>query len=145
MATTGEAVNSQAIDSEKVFTFPAGIPSFENYTKYIVYHKEENNLSAYWLESCDTPQVTFTLVDPGQYGLCYDLELSDEEMSTLQAEGPEELGVFMILSKKEDGGKESPILNANIAGPVIINTRTRLGLQKVIQRASVNTTIVQQK
>ena len=52
-------------------TFPQEYPEFEKYTKYNIFHKEENDISAYWLESCD-PQVTFTLVDPTVYGLNYD-------------------------------------------------------------------------
>lgn len=102
-------------------------------------------MNAYWLESCDRPEITFTIVDPGQYGLSYDLELTDEERDLLQATGAEELGVFMMLSKKEGNGKTSPVLNANIAGPVIINPRTRLGLQKVIRRAQMNTLIIQKE
>lgn len=136
-------VSNPKIDSEKVLTFPQGIPGFEKYTTYLVYHKEENDLNAYWLESTEKPEITFTIVDPGQYGLSYDLALTDEERDLIQAERAEELGVFMMLSKKEDGGVPSPVLNANISGPVIINLRTRLGLQKVIQRARVSTMIVQ--
>lgn len=143
MAQNGDAVQKPTIDSEKVVTFPRGIPGFEKYTTYLVYHKEENELNAFWLESCDQPEITFTIVDPGQYGLSYDLELSDEERDLLQAEGAEELGIFMMLSKREGSGPASPVLNANIAGPVIINPRTRLGLQKVIQRAKLNTMIIQ--
>jgi flagellar assembly factor FliW len=141
MAKEGVMANSPMIDSEKVLTFPRGIPGFEKYTTYVVYHKEENDLSAYWLESCDKPEVTFTIVDPGQYGLSYALELTDEERELLGAEGAEELGVFMMLSKKEGSGKPSPVLNANIAGPVIINPRTRLGLQKVIHRSRLTAVV----
>ncbi len=143
MMKDGVVVNNPIIDSEKILTFPHGIPGFEKYTTYVVYHKEENDLSAFWLESCDDPSITFTLVDPGQYGLNYELELTDEERDILQAEKAEELGVFMVLSKKENGGKSAPSLNANIAGPIIINPRTQLGLQKVIYRSHLKAVIVQ--
>lgn len=145
MTKDGQVVNNPIIDSDKILTFPLGIPGFEKYTTYVVYHKEENDISAFWLESCEEPKVTFTLVDPGQYGLNYELELTDEERNLLQAEKAEELGIFMVLSKKENGVKSTPGLNANIAGPVIINLRTQLGLQKVIFRSNLKTTIVQEK
>ena len=145
MANDGNAGQHLTIDSEKVVTFLQGIPGFEKYTTYLVYHKEENDLNAYWLESCDEPEITFTIVDPGQYGLSYDLELTDEERDLLQADGAEELGIFMMLSKKQGNGTISPVLNANIAGPVIINPRTRLGLQKLIRRAKLNTMIIQKE
>ncbi len=144
MTNDGSVVNNPKIDSEKILTFPRGIPGFEKYTTYIVYHKEENDISAFWLESCDDPSITFTLVDPGQYGLNYELELTDDERDLLQAEKAEELGIFMVLSKKENSSKSAPILNANIAGPIIINPRTQLGLQKVIYRSRLNAVIIQE-
>ena len=144
MTKDGEIVSNPVIEADKVLTFPRGIPGFEKYTTYIVYHKEENDISAFWLESCDDPSITFTLVDPGQYGLSYELELTDEERNLLQAEKAEELGVFMVLSKKEAGDKSMPIINANIIGPIIINPRTQVGLQKVIFRSRVQATIVQE-
>jgi flagellar assembly factor FliW len=121
------------------------IPGFEKYTTYVGYNKEENDISAFWLESCDDQSITFTLVDPGQYGLNYELELTDEERHLLQAEKAEELGIFMVLSKKENGGKSASALNANIAGPIIINPRTQRGLQKVIYRSHIKTFIVEEK
>ncbi len=62
---------------EKIFTFPQGIPGFEEYTTFRKFHKDDDAVSAYWLESCDSPEVTFTLVDPTEYDLNYDLYLSD--------------------------------------------------------------------
>jgi len=93
-------MNAHLSGQEKVLTFPLGIPGFEKYTTYLVYHKEENDLNVYWMESTVEPTVTFTIVDPGQYGLSYDFELTEEELELLQAKGPEDLGVFMMLSKK---------------------------------------------
>ncbi len=139
----GVAVQSQ-IDPGKILTFPQGIPGFEKYTKYNIFHKEENNISAYWLESCDTPKVTFTLVDPTIYGLNYELDLSEEEQKILGADDPFELAVLMMLSKSEDAEGRRSALNANIAGPIVFNPKTRIGLQKVIVCSPANVNIVQE-
>lgn len=142
MGKNESAGQSRTIEAEKIVTFPQGIPGFEKYTTYRVYNKEENEFQAYWLESCDDPEVTFTIVDPVQYGLGYTLELTDQERDLLQAEGAEELGIFMMLSKKVEG---APVLNANIAGPIVINPRTRRGLQKFIRRSGVTAMISQEE
>ncbi len=139
---TAPSDNTQA-DSEKIFTFPRGIPGFEKYTKYILFHKEEDNNNAYWLESCDTPGVTFTLVEPGQYGLSYELELTEEEQDLLQTEDAKTLGVFLVLSKGGGTDTKTTGLNANITGPIIINAQNRLGLQKVLQKSHLSTLIVE--
>lgn len=142
MKTDGDVKNSPVVGDDKIITFPHGIPGFEKYTTYVVYHKKENGLEAYWLESCDDAALTFTLVAPEQYGLSYELELSDAEFKILAAESVEDLGVFMVLSKKINEHTGGEDLNANIRGPIIINPKTRLGIQKVISRPRVNTTII---
>jgi len=131
------------MSTEKTLTFPRGIPGFEKYTKYILFHKEENNISAYWLESCDAPEVTFTLVDPRQYGLSYELELTEDEQQLLQIDVAENLGVFLILNKTEGTETSASGLNANITGPIIINPESRIGLQKVLQKSYVKAQIVE--
>lgn len=136
------AVQSQ-IDPEKVLTFPQGIPGFETYTRFRLFHKEENDVSAYWLESCDTPSVTFTLVDPTVYGLNYELRLEESEADALGTSDPHDLAVLMMLTKKEQGEDRPDILNANIIGPIVINPKTRVGLQKVIVRSQLNLSIIE--
>jgi len=139
----GAAVQSQ-IDPGKIVTFPQGIPGFEKYTKFNICHKEENDISASWLESCDSPKITFTLVDPTTYGLNSELDLSDEEQKILGNSDPFELAILMMLSKSEDAQDRKSALNANIAGPIVINPKTRIGLQKVIVRSHINLNIVQE-
>jgi len=143
MSQAENSVLPSDVDSGKVITFPLGIPGFETYTKYHIFHKQEKKSSVYWLESVDTPRVTFTLVDPTDYGLNYSLDLSDEEQTTLQADDPKLLAVLLMLSKKGEGGAGNSSLNANIAGPIILNLDKRLGIQKVIVTARMDVNIVQ--
>ncbi len=130
------------IDPEKIFTFPQGIPGFETYTKFIIFHKEENESGVYWFESLDEPTVTFTLVDPALYGLSYEFLLTDEEQKILKIDKPETAAVLLILSKNEDKDSGMFGLHANITGPVIINMANRQGIQKVITRTTANVNIV---
>ena len=143
MAPVDDAAVQAQIDPEKVVTFPQGIPGFETYTRFRLFHKEENDVSAYWLESCDAPTVTFTLVDPTVYGLNYELQLDAEEEKILGTSDPRELAVLMMLSKREQGDGRPDALNANISGPIVVNPKARTGLQKVIVRSQVNVSIVQ--
>lgn len=132
------------MDPGKIITFPQGIPGFETYTKYTIFHKHENKVSIYWLESVQSPKVTFTLVDPTDYGLNYALDLTDEETSMLEAVDPAQLAVLLMLSKKEEGRETTSQLHANIAGPIILNLDKRLGIQKVLASARLDVNIIQQ-
>lgn len=137
MSMQSTVTQQPSIQSEKVFTFPKGIPGFEEYTTFKIFHKDDGKISAYWLESCEAPVVTFTLVDPTFYDLNYDLFLDDSEQEILKAEDPQNIGIFLMLKKKEEKLDEQ--LSANIGGPLIINVQEKLGLQKVLKRRSLTT------
>ena len=137
MSMQSTVTQQPSIQSEKVFTFPKGIPGFEEYTTFKIFHKDDGKISAYWLESCEAPVVTFTLVDPTFYDLNYDLFLDDSEQEILKAEDPQSIGIFLMLKKKEEKLDEQ--LSANIGGPLIINVQEKLGLQKVLKRRSLTT------
>ncbi len=137
MSMQSRVTQQPSIQSEKIFTFPKGIPGFEEYTTFKIFHKDDGKVSAYWLESCKSPVVTFTLVDPTAYDLNYDIFLDDSEQQIIKANNPLDIGVFLILKKEEE--KNSVQLGANIGGPLIINVQEQLGLQKVLKRKNTVT------
>ncbi len=132
MSMQRRVTQQPSIQSEKIFTFPKGIPGFEEYTTFKIFHKDDGKVSAYWLESCETPVVTFTLVDPTAYDLNYDIFLDDMEQEIIEADNPLDIGVFLML--KKESKQTVPQLSANIAGPLVINVEKQLGLQKVLKR-----------
>jgi flagellar assembly factor FliW len=143
MSMQSAVTGQPRIENEKIFTFPQGIPGFEEYTTFKIFHKEDDTVSAYWLESCDSPAVTFTLVDPTEYDLNYDLYLNDSEQALLQATDPMDIGIFLMLVKPEFGDERQPAqLGAHIGGPLVLNVPQQLGLQKVLGRTKVNVNIV---
>ncbi len=143
MSVSTTASPLQDGDSGKIITFPEGIPGFETYTTYTIFHKEEKEIGAYWLESVEEPKVTFTLVDPTDYGLHYTLDLTDGEQALLAADDPRQLAILMMLTKPESPDNGQVALNANIGGPIIINMKNQRGIQKVLHRAHVDVNIVQ--
>lgn len=132
MSMQSRVTQQPSIQSEKIFTFPKGIPGFEEYTTFKIFHKDDGEVSAYWLESCEAPVITFTLVDPTAYDLNYDIFLDDTEQETIKADNPLDIGVFLILKKEEQ--QSTMQLSANIGGPLVINVQKQLGLQKVLKR-----------
>lgn len=143
MSMRSTVTGQPRIDNDKIFTFPQGIPGFEEYTTFKIFHKDDDAVTAYWLQSCDSPAVTFTLVDPTEYDLNYDLYLSDSEQETLQATDPMDIGIFLMLIKPGDDSQlQQTQLGANISGPLVLNVPQQLGLQKVLAKANLNVSIV---
>lgn len=139
MTSAKATASGSVIDPDKVIIFPEGIPGFEKYTRYRVFHKEENDLNVYWLECCDDKSVIFTVIDPIMYGLHYDLDLSEKEQETLQVGDPKALAIFLIISKGETADVG---FNANIGGPIIINVETHLAIQKVLLQSRIVPTVI---
>ena len=137
MSMQSRVTQQPSIQSDKIFTFPKGIPGFEEYTTFKIFHKDDGKVSAFWLESCETPTVTFTLVDPTSYDLNYDIYLDDAEQQIIKADNPLDIGVFLMLKKKEE--KLDDQLSANIGGPLVINVQEQLGMQKILSRQRLNT------
>lgn len=141
MSMRSAVTGQPRIDSEKIFTFPQGIPGFEEYTTFKIFHKQDDTVSAYWLESCESPDVTFTLVDPTDYDLNYELYLNDSEQELIHASDPMDIGIFLMLIKSEDEARQAK-LGAHLGGPLVLNVPQQLGLQKVLGKAKVNLNIV---
>lgn len=124
------------INPETILTFPHGLPGFENCTRYQLLHEEKDGPVVFYMQSLDDPAVTFSVVDPAQFGFNYELSLLDEEVALLQADEPNDLAVVLMVYKPQsaDGQKIELTggVSANINGPLVLNLGKKLGLQKVL-------------
>ena len=78
----------------------------------------------------------FQIVDPTTLGFDYELALNDAENAILQSPAPEDVVVMQVLFRNEEGGKAS--ISPNLRAPLVINTRTRVGIQKVMENLRPN-------
>jgi len=130
------------VDSSQVITFPRGIPGFENSTKWKLFHEidEQGNWVSgvvIYLQSIDDSEVLLPLTDPTLFGFNFDLVLSDSEVAELKLEDPSDVLVLTTLSVKNKApgsGRPTSIVDtyANISAPILINTKSRIGMQKML-------------
>ena len=136
----------QEVDPESILTFPKGMPGFEGSTRYKLFHDDqEQQIVIHWLQSIDEPDVAFALVDPAVFGLNYEFVLSDEEEQLLKMESPDDIAVLLIAYKPQPDADSKANINANINGPVVLNTRARLGMQKVLVGLQADITLKSRK
>ncbi len=128
------------VSPEKVISFPNGLVGFEQSKRYILAHQEGSDQpSSYTLQSLDEPTLAFQIIDPVNLGYNYELALSDAETALLQSPAPEDVAVMQVLFKKEEGDKAS--ITPNLRAPLVINTKARVGLQKVMENMRPNITL----
>ena len=131
---------SVEVSPEKVITFPSGLVGFEQSKRFMLAHQEgEAQPSSYTLQSLDDPTLAFQIVDPVTLGYNYELALTDAETALLQSPAPEDVAVMQVLFKKEEDGKAS--ITPNLRAPLVINTKARVGLQKIMETMRPNITL----
>ena len=117
-----------AVDPDSVFTFPAGIAGFEQCTRFKLFH-EEGKATVFWLQSLDQQDVMFPVVTPETLDIEYQIELSDEDCALIGLADPADAAVAVIVYRDEAQGGQ---IAANTRSPVILNLKTRKGMQKVL-------------
>ena len=128
------------VSPEKVIAFPNGLVGFEQNKRFMLVHEEgKAQPSSYTLQSLDDPALALQIVDPVTLGFNYELALSDAEMAILQSPAVEDVAVMQVLFKQEEGGKAAII--PSLRAPLVINTKARVGLQKVMETLRSNITL----
>ena len=136
----------QEVDPESILTFPKGMPGFEGSTRYKLFHDDqEHQVVVHWLQSIDEPDVTFALVDPAVFGLNYEFSLTGEEEQLLKMESVDDIAVLLIAYKPQPDADSKANINANINGPIVLNPRARLGMQKVLVGLEADVTLKSKK
>jgi len=113
------------VPKENLLTFPRGLPGFDELYQFALFH-EEDNTSIFYLQSTEDPAVRLPLTSPRWFHVDYQIVLNDEERKLLQSDSPDDLEILVIVGEDEQG------LRANFHAPVIINTRRRIAIQKLL-------------
>lgn len=129
-----------SVDSSRVITFPDGIPGFEKCTRWVLFHElndkgEPVSGTVIHLQSVDDVGISLPLTEPNLFGFNYELVLTDSEVATLKLEDQADVLVLTTLSLKNvasDGGEPTSNMYTNISAPILINTKSQLGMQKVL-------------
>lgn len=128
------------VNPEKVIAFPSGLAGFEQSKRFMLVHEEgAAQPSSYTLQSLDDPALALQIVDPVTLGFNYELALSDAETALLQSPAAEDVAVMQVLFKQEEGGKA--VITPSLRAPLVINTKARVGLQKVMEQMTQNITL----
>ncbi|MFZ2301401.1 MAG: flagellar assembly protein FliW [Gallionella sp.] len=131
-----------SIDPDQIITFPRGIPGFENCTRWKLFHEidDQGNLingMVVHLLSIDDGDISLPLTDPTLSGFNYNLSLTDDEIAELELDDPSDMLVLTVLSIKSDASQNGHKrvkgdMYANISAPVLINIKSRIGMQKIL-------------
>lgn len=115
------------VDPETVFTFAEGLAGFAQCKRFKFFH-EEGKPTVFWLQSLEQSDIMFPIVAPDMLDIEYQIDLSDADCALLDLEKVEDAAIVVILYRNETSG-----IAANTRSPLILNLKSRKGMQKILQ------------
>jgi flagellar assembly factor FliW len=113
------------VTEDKVIRFPLGLLGFPHIKRYVLLDYEETPVK--WLQAVDDPDVAFIVMEPTLVTKDYSITLDGTMRQTLQLEEDEDLAVLAVV--RVEHGK----VLANLKGPLLFNSRLKIGLQAVLE------------
>lgn len=120
------------VSPDNIFSFPDGIVGFEDQKRFTLFY-EEGKPTVFWLQSLDDPQLSFSVVPPDMLNLEYQIELSEADCQLLDLKDAAEALVVVIVYRDSTTSAGGGKIAANTRSPLVINSRTRIGMQKILR------------
>lgn len=115
------------VEDSSIITMPKGPLGFENYHEFcLIQHRPDTSFK--WLQSAEEPSLAFVVIDPSEFFADYEIEISDTDVAKLELTEPDDAMVLSIVTVANDGRD----VTANLAAPVVVNSRTLVGIQVVL-------------
>ncbi|MDL2316002.1 flagellar assembly protein FliW [Desulfovibrio sp. OttesenSCG-928-A18] len=110
---------------DKVVFFPRGIIGFEHMRSFTLLQIRAD-AALLLLQSMEDPSLGLIVTDPFVFIPDYNLHVNDADQHLLQADNAGDLAVLVTATIPPGKPEETAL---NLLGPILINHRSRLGLQ----------------
>jgi flagellar assembly factor FliW len=119
------------IDPDTIFTFTQPIIGFQDYRRFVLVPGPKDS-ALRWLQSVDSGELAFILMDPRTVVPDYQVQLGRSDLSELAVASVDELEVYTLVVVPHDQTK----VRTNLKAPVLINPKQRLGKQTILERSN---------
>ena len=120
------------VSDDRIIHFEAGIPAFPDEKSFVLIHDENNPDSLFlWLQSTQTPDLVFTIMDTLSVLPDYAPLVAEEEMQRIKESDDDDFFIYNIANIKDS----IEDICVNLKGPIIINHKTGRGMQAISDHA----------
>lgn len=113
------------VDDTRIINFPQGLLGFPASRRYALIQTAPDP-AFYWLQSVDEPTLAFVVCDPLMFVPEYRVPIRRDDLDALEIPDLSD-GQVLVIVNKVDGH-----LTANLLGPLVIGTTSKLGKQMVL-------------
>ncbi len=117
-------MTTPASDDGILLTLPNGLLGFPQLTAFRLFEPSDG-YPLKFLQAVEQPEISFVCMDPVGLKPDYAVPLSDTEAEELALEAPADALILTLVVIPEDPRR----MTTNLAGPLVVNTRTRIGMQ----------------
>lgn len=119
------------VDDQAVLTFTQPIIGFQEFRRYVLFDgPPESNVQ--WLQSIDSGDLAFILMDPRVVVPDYAIKLAAHELSEMAVTTVEELDVYTLVVVPKNPAQA----RTNLKAPILINPKQRLAKQTILDKSS---------
>lgn len=127
MKITSLRFGTLEIPEDKIISMPKPILGFEQLTRYCIIEREDSE-PFLWYQSVEDPSVAFIVVNPLFFYPDYRIEVNPKEIEELKVSDVRAVETYVIVTIPTDPKN----MTANLQGPILINTETRLAKQMIL-------------
>ena len=126
------------VDPNHILIFPRGLVGFPEQVRFALLRGAPAPTPAatpapaslegpfYWLQATDSPELAFLVANPAHFFKDYHVSIREETQADLNLADAKDGQLLVICNRAGDW------LTGNLLGPLVINTRTRIGQQVVL-------------
>jgi flagellar assembly factor FliW len=120
------------VSEEAVITMPKGMVGFPAHKRFILLpHREDSPFS--WLQSVEEPGLAWVVINPQLLLPDYRVRVCEAELEGIAPIRPQDLKVFAVVNIPPGAAERATV---NLAGPVVINSGSRLAKQVVLKQGT---------
>ncbi len=118
------------VDDDSVITFTQPILGFQEYRRFVLLPGSTDSVVR-WLQSTDSGELAFILMNPCSVVPDYKADLSPQELAELAVTSVDELDIYTLVVVPADQSQ----VRTNLKAPIMINPKHRLGKQTILERS----------
>ena len=116
------------VDESKTIHFMDGLPGFHDKRDFIILEHKPGS-PFLWLQSMDTPDLAFVMINPFLMKSDYLQDLSPEEEALLKNKNDDEIIVFSLVSIPRGEVEKATV---NLMGPIVVESKSRNAKQVIL-------------
>ena len=116
------------ISPEDALDFAEGLLGFGQLKRFVLLDDPNDEIFA-WLQSCESPEIAFPVLEPELFMPNYQIELSKSDLEALALASARDGRLLTIITIPTD----PTMMTANLKAPIVLNAKKKIARQCVLQ------------